>query len=137
MIQPGAIKLPTPYRTADGRRQATVSPRQRMTPSILPTVRRLTVVALTMYTYIMQRTQIYLTKREAAALERAARETGWTRSQLIREAIEARYLTDVDQHDLLAALEASAGLWSDVSETGEVAVERLRTGRLARQHQKR
>ena len=89
-----------------------------------------------MYTYIMQRTQIYLTRREAAALERAARETGRTRSQLIREAIEACYLTEVEQHDLLAALEASAGLWADMSETGEAAVERLRSGRLARLHEK-
>ena len=45
-----------------------------------------------MYTYIMQRTQIYLTSREAAALDAAARQTGQTRSHLIREAIEAVYL---------------------------------------------
>jgi hypothetical protein len=89
-----------------------------------------------MYTYIVQRTQIYLTRRETAALERAARDTGLTRSQLIRDAIEARYLSNAEEQDVLAALEASAGLWSDRSETGEAVVERLRAGRLARQHEK-
>jgi predicted transcriptional regulator len=90
-----------------------------------------------MYTYTMQRTQIYLTKREAAALDRAARETGQTRSRLIRDAIEARYLTDADQDAVVAALEASAGIWADRTETGEQYVERVRPGRLARLHRER
>jgi metal-responsive CopG/Arc/MetJ family transcriptional regulator len=87
-----------------------------------------------MYTYIMQRTQIYLTKRESEALDRAARETGRTRSQLIREAVEARYLTPRDQAGLLDALEGTAGLWADRAESGEEYVERVRAGRLARIH---
>jgi len=87
-----------------------------------------------MYLYIMQRTQIYLTKREAAALAKAAGETGRTRSQLIREAIEARYLAPTEQREILAALEATAGIWSDRAESGKATVERLRPGRLARIH---
>ena len=89
-----------------------------------------------MYVYIMQRTQIYLTKRESEALARASRETGRTRSQLIREAVEATYLTAMDEEGLLGELASTAGLWSDRVETGEAAVERLRRGRLARLHEK-
>ncbi len=88
-----------------------------------------------MYVYIMQRTQIYLTKRESEALARAARESGRTRSQLIREAIEATYLTVMDKKGLSTALGSTAGLWSDRLETGEVVVERLRHGRLAKLHE--
>jgi len=88
-----------------------------------------------MYTYIMERTQIYLTRREAAALERAARETGRTRSQLIREAIGARYLTSQDEDETAAVLAETSGLWVDREETGEQYVERLRSGRLATLHE--
>ena len=42
-----------------------------------------------MYTYIVDRTQIYLTPEESAALERESIATGKTKSQLIREAIDA------------------------------------------------
>lgn len=79
----------------------------------------------------MERTQIYLGKREKAALARAAKETGRTRSQLIREAIEARYLSS-QSDDLVAVLNRTAGLWADRAETGEAYVERMRSGRLAR-----
>ena len=84
-----------------------------------------------MYTYTVERTQIYLSKREKAALARAAEQTGRTRSQLIREAIEARYLTS-QADDLVAVLKRTAGLWADRTETGEEYVERVRGGRLAR-----
>lgn len=84
-----------------------------------------------MYTYIVERTQIYLTKREKAALARAAKATGRTRSQLIREAIEATYLTS-QADDLVAVLQRTAGIWADRAETGEAYVERMRNGRLAR-----
>lgn len=87
-----------------------------------------------MYTYTMQRTQIYLTPREAAALDAAARRTGRTRSHLIREAIEATYLGSMDVDARTTALEASAGAWAGRTETGAQAVERLRPGRLARLH---
>lgn len=89
-----------------------------------------------MYIYIMERTQIYLTRRETAALERAARATGRTRSQLIREAIEARYLDAINEDERLATLAETAGLWSDRAESGEEYVERLRSGRLAVLHER-
>ena len=87
-----------------------------------------------MYVYIVQRTQIYLTKREAAALERVSKATGRTRSQLIREAIGARYLAAPDVDATLAVLASTAALWGDRTETGEQYVERVRSGRLARLH---
>ncbi len=87
-----------------------------------------------MYTYIMQRTQIYLTSREAAALDAAGRATGRTRSHLIREAIEAVYLGASDTDDRLRSLESTAGVWEDRFTTGEATVDRLRSGRLAVLH---
>lgn len=89
-----------------------------------------------MYTYIMERTQIYLTRRESSALARLAKTTGRTRSQLIREAIAAQYLDDRDGEELLAALESTAGLWADRTESGEAYVDRIRDGRLGRLHDK-
>ena len=64
-----------------------------------------------MYTYIMERTQIYLTAEESAALDRAARETGRTRSSLIREAIETRYLATPDRDETLTVLQETFGAW--------------------------
>lgn len=95
--------------------------------------RALTTAAFVMYIYIVERTQIYLTKREAAALTRAAKTTGRTRSQLIREAIEAQYMAPASE-DALDVLDRTAGLWADRIETGEAYVERLRGGRLARMY---
>lgn len=85
-----------------------------------------------MYTYIVERTQIYLSREQAAALDREAKRSGTTRSHLIREAIEARYGPDRDAGEVRKALRATAGLWNDRSETGEAYVERLRTGRRLR-----
>ena len=85
-----------------------------------------------MYTYIVERTQIYLTKAEAAALDREARRTGRTRSHLIREAIDERYVVAGGRDALREALDASFGAWRGRTETGEAYVERLRsTNRLA------
>lgn len=88
-----------------------------------------------MYTYIMERTQIYLTRRESAALARLSKETGHTRSQLIREAIAAQYLGESDTVALADALAETSGLWADRVETGEQYVERVRSGSLARLHE--
>jgi hypothetical protein len=41
-----------------------------------------------MYTYIMKRTQIYLTSDEARAIAEAAQKSGRTQSHLIRDAID-------------------------------------------------
>ena len=86
-----------------------------------------------MYTYTMQRTQIYLGERESAALDRAAKATGRTRSHLIREAIAARYLDPPDVGEFERALRETSGTWGK-GESGEVTVERLRGGRLRRLH---
>jgi predicted DNA-binding protein len=90
-----------------------------------------------MYTYIMERTQIYLTRRESTALAQLAKQTGRTRSQLIREAITAQYLAGSDPDAATAALEATAGLWADRTETGAAYVRRIRSGRLERRLQAR
>jgi predicted transcriptional regulator len=85
-----------------------------------------------MYTYIMQRTQIYLTEREAEELDRLARATGRTRSHLIREAIETQYLAGPAIHDAVDVIRSTAGAWSGRDETGEAYVDRVRPGDLAR-----
>ena len=48
-----------------------------------------------MYTYTMERTQIYLTSEEAELLDRLATEQKTTRSRLIRDAIDQQYAADV------------------------------------------
>lgn len=82
-----------------------------------------------MYTYIVERTQIYLSKEQANALDREAKRTGTTRSHLIREAIDQAYVVSPDRERVLAGLRASAGAWKDRAETGEEYVERMRSGR--------
>lgn len=81
-----------------------------------------------MYAYIMERTQIYLTESEVSALDRLGDKTGRTRSQLIREAIDAVYLNPTGTEELLRAVERSAGAWRDATETGEAYVKGIRPG---------
>lgn len=86
-----------------------------------------------MYTYIVERTQIYLSREQSAALDREARRLGTTRSHLIREAIDQAYLVGPDRERVRTVLRRSAGVWADHAETGEEYVERIRsTGRMAR-----
>jgi predicted transcriptional regulator len=86
-----------------------------------------------MYTYIVERTQIYLSTAQAAALDREARRTGTTRSHLIREAIEAHYGTaGADPDGVTRALTATAGLWKDRTEPATEYVDRFRSGRRLR-----
>ena len=87
-----------------------------------------------MYTYIVKRTQIYLTEAEDAALEALSKSSGRTKSQLIREAIERAYMGASDHEARLAALRSAAGAWRGEREAGAAYVERLRGGRLARLH---
>ncbi len=79
-----------------------------------------------MYTYIMERTQIYLTTEEAIALDREARKRGQTRSHLIREAVDKAYVIGPQREELLGALDASFGAWKGRRETGEEYVDRIR-----------
>ena len=81
-----------------------------------------------MYTYIVERTQIYLSGAQAAALDRESKRTGVTRSHLIREAIEEHYGLAADRERLRAALRETAGLWKDRTETGAEYVKRMRKG---------
>lgn len=78
-----------------------------------------------MYSDGMQRTQIYLSDADVELLDRAAAQTGASRSELIRRAIRERYRED-DWHARLAALRASAGAWRDRAFTGEEYVDVLR-----------
>jgi len=87
----------------------------------------------TMYTYIVERTQIYLTETERAALDRLAATTGRTKSQLIREAIEAHYLARPDMEQALRVLDETFGAWAgDGRPDGAGYVEIVRPGNLAR-----
>jgi hypothetical protein len=86
-----------------------------------------------MYVYTMDRTQIYLSEAQAAALERQAARTGRSRSQLIREAIDRTYLGESGS-DALAVLNQTAGAWKGSRCNGAAYVKRLRRGRLSRLH---
>jgi len=81
-----------------------------------------------MYMYIVERTQIYLSREEATALDREAKRRGQTRSHLIREAIDRVYLSEPSQEEVLEALDASFGAWKNRAESGEEYVERIRSG---------
>lgn len=85
-----------------------------------------------MYPYIMERTQIYLTSDEAQALDREASDRGVTRSHLIREAIDARYLTSRQgqAQRILAILEEFGAPWADRDDIpdGELYVDWIRHG---------
>jgi predicted transcriptional regulator len=61
--------------------------------------------------YVVFRTQIYLTTAEVRALDRAADQTGRTRSALIREAIRDRFGASGDLDSLADAIYATAGAW--------------------------
>lgn len=87
--------------------------------------------------YIMQRTQIYLTHEQGRMLERRSRATGRSISQLIREAIDAAYLRgrQVSRADRVRLARKSAGAWTAFDVTGAEYVERIRGARrLARLH---
>lgn len=86
-----------------------------------------------MYTYIVIRTQIYLTEAIDEVLQQLANETGLTRSELIRRALEATYLDSGDQEAVIRGLEATAGAWSSGPD-GAAYVEQRRSGRLVGLH---
>jgi len=88
-----------------------------------------------MYTYIVDRTQIYLTPEESAALERASIATGKTKSLLIREAIDEKYGAEPSLEEFMSALNAAAGIWANPE--GEAAVKAIHAGRRAEARQTR
>jgi hypothetical protein len=83
------------------------------------------------------RTQIYVEEAESAVLDEQASRTGLTRSQLIREAIRARFLGTSTPHRLADVLRATAGTWHGRRPTGAQVVARLRRGRLSAIHAER
>ena len=90
-----------------------------------------------MYTYIMRRTQIYLTDEEAEALRRQAKKQGASMSDLIRSAIDEKFVHGkrlLTKAEELRVIDQTFGAWKGRTETGEEYVERMRSGRLGRLH---
>ncbi|MCV7234461.1 ribbon-helix-helix domain-containing protein [Mycobacterium branderi] len=71
------------------------------------------------------RTQITLTDEEVELLDRAARSSGASRSELIRRAIRATYGSG-SKEDRVAALKRSAGSWRRRDSTGAEYVDAVR-----------
>ena len=78
-----------------------------------------------MYSAAMGRTQIYLGQEELGLLDRAAAETGASRSELIRRAIR-RPFGEESRESRLEALRRSAGTWKRRGLTGAQYVDALR-----------
>ena len=81
-------------------------------------------------TYIMRRTQIYLSEEQGRLLERRSKATGDSVSQLIRSAIDEAYRrpSAASRTDRLQIARRTAGSWRDYSETGSEYTQRLRSG---------
>lgn len=77
----------------------------------------------------MARAQVYLGQDELDLLDRASRDSGASRSELIRRAVRATF-GERRKDDKLQALKATAGGWSDRDETGAEYVDALRSGDL-------
>jgi len=87
--------------------------------------------------YIVRRTQIYITEEQGRLLENRSKATGSTLSQLIRAAIDAVYARrrSLTRAERVRIARATAGAWKKFPETGEEYVERIRgSRRLARLH---
>lgn len=88
-------------------------------------------------TYIVRRTQIYLTEEQGRLLESRSRATGTTVSQLIRTAVDSVYSRrrEMSQARKVRLARSVAGSWKAFPETGKQYVERIRgSRRLARLH---
>jgi hypothetical protein len=73
----------------------------------------------------MGRTQIYLGKEELELLDRVARATGASRSELIRRAVRSTFGENT-KAEKLRALAASAGSWRGRRFTGAEYVDTIR-----------
>ena len=82
-----------------------------------------------MYSDVVSRTQIYLGEDELDLLERASRNTGASRSELIRRAVRSTF-GEQGKDEKLRALEASAGSWRGRRTSGSEYVDALRGGDL-------
>lgn len=77
------------------------------------------------YSGVVGRTQVYLTDEELELLDRAGRETGASRSELIRRAVRSTFGART-KADKLHALQSSAGSWADRDFTGAEYVDAIR-----------
>lgn len=77
------------------------------------------------YSDAVGRTQVYLGDDELELLDRVARATGASRSELIRRAIRSAF-GEKSKAERLLALDASAGSWSGRRLTGAEYVDGLR-----------
>lgn len=77
----------------------------------------------------MARAQVYLGEGELELLERASRDTGASRSELIRRAVRTTF-GEQGKDDKLRALKASAGAWRSRRTSGAEYVDALRGGDL-------
>ena len=68
---------------------------------------------------------MYLGREELELLDRVARRTGASRSELVRRAVRSTF-GERSKDDKLRALEASAGSWRDRSFTGADYVDSMR-----------
>jgi metal-responsive CopG/Arc/MetJ family transcriptional regulator len=78
----------------------------------------------------MIRTQIHLGGDEVALLDRTARATGASRSELIRQAIRQQYGSagDLTLEERRRRLLATAGAWKNRKFTGEEYARAIRSG---------
>jgi metal-responsive CopG/Arc/MetJ family transcriptional regulator len=78
----------------------------------------------------MVRTQISLGGHEIALLDRRARATGASRSELIRQAIRRQYgaVSDLTLEERRERLRATAGAWKNRKFTGEEYTRAIRSG---------
>jgi Arc/MetJ-type ribon-helix-helix transcriptional regulator len=77
----------------------------------------------------MGRTQVYLGEEELELLDRVSEETGASRSELIRRAVQASFGRQ-GQEARLSALRASAGSWRGGRGSGAEYVDAMRGGDL-------
>lgn len=77
------------------------------------------------YNDVVGRTQIYLGSDELELLDRVARATGASRSELIRRAVRSTFGQPTNA-DKLLALDASAGSWRGRTFTGSEYVDSVR-----------
>jgi len=77
------------------------------------------------YSGVVGRTQVYLGDDELELLDRAARATGASRSELIRRAVRSTF-GEKTKDERLRALDASAGAWSGRRQSGAEHVDALR-----------
>lgn len=82
-----------------------------------------------MYSDVVSRTQIYLGEDELRLLERASRDTGASRSELIRRAVRTTF-GEPGADEKLRALQASAGSWQERETSGAEYVDAVRGGDL-------